>query len=268
MFRLDPTRRKFDSHAEAKRFFESIKPWRGAIATDARPLEKSRRRHVSIHVDNYDNVVCRYHNTDCVIFSPDDTITIDTKGWHTVSTVAFVDAMLPSGICVSLTGQQPLLFVPGGIYKFNDGMRLRKIDRRWVVAYEDVEPFEVWRINRKIAKEALDACLWYRRFINFKKSLKAMEGSPEWPKKVFGREKWNAPCMLEPLPIADVMQLCANDDFYDAVQKGGGSLDERIRMEIYADWITTVVYKTKIDMLSNRAQVDYALRSVNKLSDL
>lgn len=57
---------------------------------DSRPIDRSRTKRVLRGADG--NIRLRLHDTDVVTLCPDGTEIIDTGGWHTVTTRAFIAA--------------------------------------------------------------------------------------------------------------------------------------------------------------------------------
>lgn len=79
------------TYAQAKKIHDQIKPIRGG---DTKPLGK-RRDHGQYSVKmNGEDVQFICYRTPVVTYHPDDTITINTDGWASVSTHQFIDQVL------------------------------------------------------------------------------------------------------------------------------------------------------------------------------
>lgn len=92
-----------DTYAEARRYYDTAKPWRGETDEgDERPLKGRRYRNTGVRLKADDSVAFRLHRTDVVTYHPDGKITLNC--YSSVTTSAFMSAHTPSGIYPSLTG--------------------------------------------------------------------------------------------------------------------------------------------------------------------
>jgi hypothetical protein len=82
------------NYAEAEWEYNSIKPVRGTY--DVRPLERTRNQNKRIEKrgEDYRAVL---HQTACVIYHPDDSITVDGT-WTSRSTCGFINAVSPFSV--------------------------------------------------------------------------------------------------------------------------------------------------------------------------
>lgn len=87
------------SYEQALKHYESIKPLRGS--DDVRPLckgsngrRKKQYRIVTTVIDGVHAVACRMYNTDVVRFLKNGEIQIATDGWHSTSTMSFINGIL------------------------------------------------------------------------------------------------------------------------------------------------------------------------------
>jgi hypothetical protein len=145
--------------AQAEKRFNTITPWRGyAPDYPIRPLTKNRGDHEKVIVRHeYDGRVaysCRYHNTDCITFNGDGTITLIP--WASGNTDTFVESILgyhtlynsPLGMCVP-SGQGQ------GVYKLSDagreGYTIREGSHTLLDIKTVTEDIPHYAVNRKLA---------------------------------------------------------------------------------------------------------------------
>lgn len=102
------------NYEAAKRFHDSIPPIRGR-SPEIRPFGK-RRDHTKTITDRGDYVACCLYGLEVVKFFKDGRMELDTHGYSTVSTAAFIDRVAGpvrssrkahGGICVQLGGLTP-----------------------------------------------------------------------------------------------------------------------------------------------------------------
>lgn len=88
-----------------KSLYDRVKPIRG---TDIRPLKERTRKHEQVvRVDGglpgTESYAARLHQTNCVVYHPDDTFSVAHGGWATPSTARFLTRFLPLGVyCVKV----------------------------------------------------------------------------------------------------------------------------------------------------------------------
>ena len=86
-----------------KSLYDRVKPIRG---TDIRPLKERTRKHEQVvRVDGglpgTESYAARLHQTNCIVYHPDDTFSVTHGGWATQSTARFLTRVLPHGVyCV------------------------------------------------------------------------------------------------------------------------------------------------------------------------
>lgn len=84
------------TYEQARERWARTKPWRGddTYHQQIRPLGLRRDRRVTIAASDVlgSQVVCRFYNTNCVIYNSDGTIEIN--GWPSKSTVTFIENLL------------------------------------------------------------------------------------------------------------------------------------------------------------------------------
>jgi hypothetical protein len=119
------------TYGMAKELYDSIKPIRGR-ADDVRPLDDRRRTHEVIrklHVRHEETgamveaYACRLYNTDVVTYFPDESITIDTGGWDTQSTMRFINWVSPVRVTTG-KGHTWLLDNQGKYHPFHNVIRV------------------------------------------------------------------------------------------------------------------------------------------------
>jgi hypothetical protein len=119
------------TYGMAKELYDSIKPIRGR-ADDVRPLDDRRRTHEvirKVHVRHEETglmveaYACRLHLTDVVTFFPDESITINTDGWNTMSTMQFINWVSPVRVSVG-RGNTWLIDNQGKYHPFHNTIRV------------------------------------------------------------------------------------------------------------------------------------------------
>jgi hypothetical protein len=196
-----PGRDTFGSYRTARKHFDSVKPWNSKYNPDGdeRPIGKRAIKADSGVDFNYamrllrdESVAFRLYNTDCVVWHPDDTLTV--HGWASMSTNEFIRSLTPQGISQSCrhemyNGRRGDAFDPvlhlmplterwySSDYRYPD-VRDRKVvgtdwrsgivvncdgpvrlhynaaQKHWVPSEPDaLDPFRVPRIDRKAARE-------------------------------------------------------------------------------------------------------------------
>lgn len=88
-----------------KSLYDRVKPIRG---TDIRPLKSRTRKHEQVvRVDGglpgTESYAARLHQTNCVVYHPDNTFSVTHGGWVTPTTANFLTRFLPLGVyCVKV----------------------------------------------------------------------------------------------------------------------------------------------------------------------
>lgn len=109
------------NYQQALKHYNTVKPIRG-ISPPLRPLGDRRKQHMRIDMSGDGSVMCYLYNTACVVFHPDDTLSID-GGYASDSTIRFIDRVTPSGI--SAQRAQGRIYVNG----YNAGKHVLKFKR-------------------------------------------------------------------------------------------------------------------------------------------
>jgi hypothetical protein len=108
---------RLHNYEQALKHYESITPIRGS--NNLRPIANRRKQHCRIEQQS-DGIHCILYNTSCIIYHPDDTMTIDFGGWYTSSTADFIGAI--SGKWALSKGY---VLTNGGYYKVpNEGLKI------------------------------------------------------------------------------------------------------------------------------------------------
>lgn len=168
-----------DSYAAARKHFDSVKPYRGCPASDPRPIGTRSHKNKLMRELADGSIAFRLFRTDCVIWHPDNTLTVE--GYPSVSTTAFVNTLVPSGVShgQGRSGGSPILTLstPGERYWLNTDndydtwvhnpdygkdtkiiqcsrpVRLHYTAGRWEpVDLDELRPFRVPTTNRKAAR--------------------------------------------------------------------------------------------------------------------
>lgn len=114
------------TYDQAKEHFEKVIPIRGR-SDDTKPLGKNRRytwyrickNTIAIQSENreYNTYACNLYGTDIVEFYPDGEVRIYTRGWHTPTTLSFVNYTCREfGVIVSIKGSWHWLVRATGKY--------------------------------------------------------------------------------------------------------------------------------------------------------
>lgn len=138
------------THAQAKRIFEKSVPIRGRSEADSRRPLGARRDADTYHIRmNGDDVECVLYKTPVITFHTDDTITIKTDGWNSVSTHQFIWAI--TGCYARGSKGKTVLKVGALEHVMSDKCQMKYVGGKWEVL--TTEEHYDWRIDRKKAKE-------------------------------------------------------------------------------------------------------------------
>lgn len=79
-------------------FYQSLVDKLATIRTKKR-MQELMGRNTVLHMtrDRDNSIAIRFHATDIITVKPDDTTTVNTNGYHTVTTAERLDAHLPGG---------------------------------------------------------------------------------------------------------------------------------------------------------------------------
>lgn len=141
--------RSIADYEEALRRYNRITPIRGS---DIRPLRQStngrRAHHLRVEMKGTD-IQCVLYDTPCVVFHADNTVTINTEHWPTVSTYKFITKICPWVTSMFYAGRQGsgIRIYAEGEYKTYRMQRSIKFsaDRKPI----DNLPFHIHKANRK-----------------------------------------------------------------------------------------------------------------------
>ena len=151
------------TYAQAKKIHDQIKPIRGG---DTKPLGKRRDHHqYSTKQNDRGDIEFICYRTPVVTYHPDDTITINTDGWASVSTHQFIDQVL--GIRANGYRGNTVLTIKKHkvIMDSNTGLKLRweGFGGDWKILSEIGGAFG-YRLNRK---EANNVRARYKAFADY-----------------------------------------------------------------------------------------------------
>jgi hypothetical protein len=128
----------FETYAQARRHFDSVKPWRGK---DDKPIGKRRHNTKRMRMLGDGTIVYRHHGTDVLRWHPNDTLTVN--GYGSMTTTCLINRLLPSGIRHSGSNQvEPILMLydaHGSDGPWGRWERYRKPDMSWD-SYRRVPP--------------------------------------------------------------------------------------------------------------------------------
>jgi hypothetical protein len=112
---------------------------------------------------NGEDVECVLYRTPVVTFHTDDTVTIKTDSWNTVSTHQFIWAI--TGCKTHGKAGNTVILVDGGWHVISKSMKLKRVADgavKWEVLTSE-EQYD-WRINKAKASEARQK---YKKFLTF-----------------------------------------------------------------------------------------------------
>lgn len=142
---------RLSTHADALRFYEQAKTWRGETRdTDERKLDGSKR-HTTIRKLADGSIACKLHRTDVITYHPDNTITV--VPWGSRSTDEFFNALVRNVYGLQSSFTSGVIQVGDRFYRAVDTVLIRLNPLEMVT---QTEPFKFATINRKRAKAARD----------------------------------------------------------------------------------------------------------------
>lgn len=156
-----------DSYAEARKHFDSTKPWRSKYNPDnerpigIRQVKLSGGRFKKAMRELGDgSIAFRLHYTDCVIWHPDGRVTVE--GYATQMTNDFIGMLSPfrQGFRIDKDEygrrsdtRDPVLYVGKIVVRCNRPVEFRLEGDEWVIDCDDLEPFDVPVVDRKAVRE-------------------------------------------------------------------------------------------------------------------
>jgi len=205
--------RDINNHAEAVAFYESCKIKRGHDYGDERPI-RGKEGSKSMSVRIYQGAVkFRYHNTDVVVWRPDDSYEIEA--WSSASTCTFANRFLPEGHY--LTRETKVLF-DGGVYH----PVLRGI-RRHKDGTTEAQDKPVFRIQR-IDKAAAKAVLAKTRYAEYR----------DWYKVMWPMVRDNGRGYIHFTPLEVLGHLSDENLWHDLIISSNASSPDDIREVLYS----------------------------------
>lgn len=159
-----------------KSLYERVKPIRG---TDIRPLKARTRKHeqvVRVDVDGglagTESYAARFHQTNCVVYHPDDTFSVTHGGWVTPTTANFLTRFLPIGVyCVKVSN---VLWV----YDYSREVKypIGSEPVRFTMVNRKVVPVSPMKIPRKLVDRGLTKVIQAKMepFLRFAKTFLSM----------------------------------------------------------------------------------------------
>lgn len=98
-----------------RRYFQNGRP-RRAVDDRGRPYQYRRVTGVrSTELRKYEDgsIAVRYHRTDVLTVTPDDKVTVDTGGWHSVTTASRLKEYMPGSWNFFRRGDELFWYGPG-----------------------------------------------------------------------------------------------------------------------------------------------------------
>jgi hypothetical protein len=254
------------------------KPWRNATGEhDYRPISQDsrKRKHMSVRKRDDGAIAFRLYSTDCVIFHPNGEI--EFEPYTSVTTNAFVNAILPHGIRVSYNDHHNIVHISRGywheerksvVYDIKGGARFKKLgeveaselgyDYELSSGDDTIEPFEKFSIDGKVAFKA-------RRESGF-------EGFRDFM-MVAGKMGYD-PTAAEPLPkLEDERNSYGRLDFHKSQQCLAAMKEPEMYRALGRTLYETLDYNLKQDRVSHafgnhqREQASHQQRLVNGVID-
>ena len=148
------------TYEQARERWASTKPWRGdkGYCAQTRPLGLRRDRRVTIASTDVlgSQVVCRFYNTNCVIYNSDGTLEIN--GWPSKSTMTFIDNLLwahvrPLHLC------NAYLVRGGGVVSGYD-IKIRPTGNGAPAEVLKSKPFTFHKLNRQKTNAFFKSLRW------------------------------------------------------------------------------------------------------------
>ena len=153
------------THAQAKQIFEKSVPIRGRSEVHSRRPLGARKDADTYHIRmNGSDVECVLYKTPVVTFHTDDTITIKTDGWNSVSTHQFIWAITG---CPARGNKGKTVIKVGALeHVMSEQMKMKYLggSAQWEVLTTE-EQYD-WRINRQKAKEVRDRYKEFNTYLN------------------------------------------------------------------------------------------------------
>ena len=245
----------FSTYAEAKKRYDNTKQIRGS--DDVRPLGRRKEGHSFRIVEGTDQVLptpCPYvaakmYSTECVRWIKPETtagaeapqvITIATGGWHSPSTAAFIDQVLPSGLRAAREGGK--VRVNGLIVSNDHSMQWsRSNGEGWVLKDEVTYQEYTHKLNMPVANALKKQHKAFRNWLKGVISLKEYK---------FNRTEALAALGLPPHRSIDVPNLIGNKDpevkqrLMDLLNAADSDPEKYAKWMTVAGWIALVMGHT------------------------
>jgi len=138
------------------------------------PLGHRSRPHFQIRMRQDESIACRLWRTDVVVFDKDGTITIDSGGYSTITTAAFISEVL--GVNATQYDNRLIVSVADGHYQA-EGLKLRNKVCGWATQYEVLECKQdvVHGIDRKGMNGLRRDTQEFRKFLSGLMKIKGYE---------------------------------------------------------------------------------------------
>ncbi len=216
----------------AKRIHDETKPIRG---TTVIPLGDRRDHHqYSIRKQGNQDIELVCYKTPVVTFHPDDTVTIQTDGWTSVSTHQFIQQVL--GIPTNRRGRFTVMRLGDSVVSISGGdtaTLYRGEDGNWHCSSAIVRPS--YRMNRKGANSVRAR---YKDFINYIKGFSKVRAELVSPR--YGRDYMGIQFSYDELNL-----VLEKDRDGDLIWRGTAELMQRsatnhkMRGEEMIEWVTS-----------------------------
>jgi len=146
-----------------KNLYESIKPIRGRSA-DIRPLGDRRRDWERVEKIDEDTYAYHLYQTNCVTIKRDNSITLTTNGWNSISTAEFMTSWSP--FIVMRKSRVLWAFINGVYIPLLKPLTIRRDEHNRLVP--DEVTYLVRVLNKQRTKEARKL---FDPFLKFSKSI-------------------------------------------------------------------------------------------------
>lgn len=233
------------TYADALKLYEKLKPWRGGDK-NVRPLDTDRRVHYrEVRMGSEQELIFKFHNTDCLIYYPDGRVWLNHGGWQSKTTGEFFARFKPVDIGVALrpNSRYHAMIVtdygyatgywhgPNRSFQFDRSVTIkRNDDGGWKPLPGETVPFrrhtvDTKALNKVMAEEGFD------EFVTWFKAVRATGGIKEPEGYGWGRKKSNWPRNLRPRQIVERIQE-SKDRWLEVYEDQGPRLLDTLRQHI------------------------------------
>jgi len=225
--------------------YSRLIPWRGKDK-NVRPLDKhNRKHHREVRMGSEQELIFKYHNTDCVIYYPDGRVRINHGGWQTKTTAEFLCRFAPSDIGVALRANSEHLAIivtnwvassgywhgENTAYQFDGNVTIKRDENGvWVPLPGETVPFKKYRVNTKVLNEVM--CEeGYDDFVTWFKAVRSTGGIKEPERRGWGRKASGWPNRMYIREVLSKIEA-GKDSWIEVYEDQGPRLLEKLRHHV------------------------------------